>query len=957
MTSSLSGIAKAKLVALVICVAYAISCIVLIRLSPTPEIASYEFAKHYRKASIELGTVERPGIPFRLLFANFVKSPFAFEMDLGSPSQKGLRSVWIYSNQASNHGRITVEHEDKIVGTINNQLSRVLSAPVPKLTYVGDLDVPTGNLALKITGSNDSLPQHYAELGLLVLTPIGMSEAAVLHALSADNVTGAPDFGLVLLALTFAYAALFVVRPSGHIGARDRSFAYVLTAGVLAITVIFSLLYAREISSAPLSPQHTSQRAGIERLIDSGFKILAHEIDTNISSMLPDRQIIDDVPTRLQNVSGSFETTVYRTDEIQKFEKVSSSIFGGKLAELQLVPANKFLKGAYLFLVLIGAAILLDHVRRTHLTLTAALLTISVASIIASIRLSQGWDEFFINLRHAYMLLHYGVYSINANTMIEGTVDLLPLLFTALMGKIGINLVSAFIITSLAGNATVVVFTFLITNTLTKDRTWALIASLVVGLYPNVLWVGASGFSAVFFVGWMLAAAYFLLFTKLRLAGLLLLSTLTLLRTEGVIFACLMLVYTTIFKPAPNFLPTASWRTRVVRTLIDASIVIAPFICSAAIRYAVFQHAIPNPISFKNSHFDRGFFSAGVGRFSEMISIHDIHLMALAITLLLAANFVIWRMNGRSPEALSKIKNLLGLGLIILIFILPYYAGGGDWFPKYWNRYGLPFNITAMIVFFTLFYWAFDIYAKSWLKYSALLVFSFVLVFGYQKAAQNRRENSVYNNTISELTNPSSGRWQRVDNFSSLGQFLRDNLPADAVVSSPEEATIMYFSEKEMIGLLGVSNPQITTMPFQPYEPGRIDHRRRAHATIYIFRPDVIALFDPVMTGDFFATDNLNEKIHSSLIAGLFNQSMVDIAYYRVGSFAALEKMGYRHVTISFADRLFSIFVSARIYDQLTDKLLLSGFTKLSTQTINYSINPTLTRKFAPAVDEIMSEL
>lgn len=724
------------------------------------------------------------------------------------------------------------------------------------------------------------------------------------------------------------------------------------------LTVIFFLIFS--ITCIFLIKKYNNgylgAQAGFEQLIDSGFKNTVSEINRLQRRFLPNRQENDDVPERLQLSSGSFETNIYRINQDASFSKVSTEIFSGKMAKVQLMPVNQF--GSLVFWVLIAILIslLLDRFVSLWWTASMALGLISTLSILVSIRLSEGWDEFFINLRHAYMLLHHGVYSINTKSIVEASVDLIPLLATTFLGWLRIGLVDSLIVISLLGNISVVVFSYLLVLKINKDRTWALIAALLIGLYPNVLWVGASGFSAVLFCGWILASIYFCLFTDRRLIGLVLLSTLTLVRTEGILFAALLMAYLYVFKPLPDIVRTGMWKSPVRRALIDGSIVAAPFVCSLAVRKIFFGYAIPNPISFKNTSFDSSFFASGIDRFTQMISTHDLHLMIVLTVFLLIFNYLVGKKNAKLDVWKVEIRKLIALNVLVFLFILPYYIGGGDWFPARWNRYGLPFNLVVFLTLLILLYGAFFVGLKKWAIGVSFFIFSFALIFDYQKSAQVRKDNIFYV-TLTSVIQPFGGRWQRVDNLASLGRFLDDVLPADAVVSSPEEATIMYFSKREMLGLLGVSNPDMTSMPFQPLSPGDILHRKRGYASVFKSRPDVIALYEPVVVGDFVHNSSLDAKIKNTLRNEMFNSGMVNIAYYRIGSFSALERMGYKHVSISYSDRIFSLFISERIYDDFIKNIEAKGFKYFGSNFISYSVDSELSKKYVPATKEIMTEL
>jgi hypothetical protein len=717
----------------------------------------------------------------------------------------------------------------------------------------------------------------------------------------------------------------------------------------------FAFFSSIGLSGAALSNSYETNRTGFEKVVDSKVKEASSTIKFWGSKFLPSRQQSDKVPENQQLSAGSFETKVFRVDYKERFESISQKIFSGRMAMVQNMTAAKFTSILTWLLLLILFLSTIDKFIISRWTASMALGAISALSLLVSIRLSEGWDEFFINLRHSYMLLNHGVYSINGKEMVEATVDFIPLLITTIIGSTGIDLIDAFIVSSLVGNVVVIVFSYLIVNRLTKDRTWSLVAGLLIGLYPNVVWVGATGFSAVLFSGWILAASYFLLFTNRRILGLILLSTLTLVRTEGILFAAILMAFTHFFKPLPGAIRTGEWRSKINRVLIDGALVLTPFLLSLVVRKFVFGHAIPNPISFKNTNFDQYYFSTGINSLTQMISNHDLHLLIVITLLLIAANYF-----SRKERKLDgfplEIKNLLVLNVVVFVFILPYYIGGGDWFSMRWNRYGMPFNLIISLSFLIFLHGAFFNAFSGWMRTVGLYVFFGALILGYHQIAQFRKDNYIYS-TLPDVINPIAERWQRVDNLASLGQFLRDVLPEDAVVSSPEEATIMYFSGREMLGLLGVSNPDMTSMPFQPFSPGDILHRRRGYESIFKKHPDVIALYEPVVIGDFGSNLNLSEKIKSTLQKDMFNSDMVNTAYYRVGSFKSLEKMGYQHVSISYPDRLFSIFISKRIYSDVIKNINAKGFKLYEVDSISYSVSPELSKKYVPGAKEIINSL
>ena len=920
-------------------------------------VESYKFTKNYTSTSVGVRSIDRAASPFKFLLVDAGKAPFTITLNLGKRPKRGIRSLWLYAAQAHNHGQIYIEYKGALIGSVNNLLSEKVHEPIPKLSYVGDIDIDDSDVVLNVTGTSENSNQHYSELGLIVLSPLNMTEREVLNVLDGKN--GSPGFnggngglpddvGIVIIILILGYISLAFLNKGARQNTQQRPKNIYLSIAILVAIVTYTSILSIGSYSPPIISGYLSTRAGLEKIVDIGLKGGLDFVDRFQGNFLPNHQQNDDVPKRLQNSSGKFKTYIYKTDIKTDFQRVSKNIFFGNLNNIQLLPAYDF--GIILLstLFLIFLSICLDRFIPGRFFFIAALSLICGLSVTISMRLSEGWDEFFINLRHAYMLLHHGNYSINSKNMVEATVDLIPLLLTASGGWIGLDLVDSFILASLLGNILVISFSFLIAHKLTQSRTWALVVALLVGLYPNVLWVGGTGFSAVLFSGCILGASYFAIFTNRRWVGLAFLATLTLIRTEGILFALIIVFYINIFSPVKNLWNVSSRIYIIKNFVIDVCLVSFPFLCSLVVRKILYGKTLPNPITFKNTGFDSAYFSSGLYRFGEMVSNHDIHLIFLLTCALFIANFRLCKGNEKFEPWKIDLKKLLALNLAISLFIFPYYLGGGDWFSVRWNRYGLPYNLVLVITFMVLIYGAFYYAMKGWIRRISLVVFCFALIVGYHESAHFRKDNFIYS-TLPTVIHPFGERWLRIDNLASLGQFLRDTLPIDAVVSSPEEATVMYFSEREMLGLLGVSTPEIADMPFQPMNPGDILHRRRAYESVYRNRPDVIALYEPVTLVNFDLNKHATDELIKTLESKFFNQKMVDIAYYRIGSFSALEKMGYRHITIVLTDRIFSLFVSARIYNQFIKNIEGRGLTYSGSGFINYSVNPDLSSRYLPA--------
>ncbi len=151
------------------------------------EIKSFKFVEIYNDATTPLQIIRRGENPFDFLFAFDSKSPFTFNVNLGKPAKPDIWSVWIYASKAFDHSHITIQYEGKTVGIVNNQIPGPPAEPLPTLSYVGDIDVTDQDIILKIIAANDTRPNHYSELGLIILAPPGMAGENIAALLKKDG--------------------------------------------------------------------------------------------------------------------------------------------------------------------------------------------------------------------------------------------------------------------------------------------------------------------------------------------------------------------------------------------------------------------------------------------------------------------------------------------------------------------------------------------------------------------------------------------------------------------------------------------------------------------------------------------------------------------------------------------------------------------------------------------------
>lgn len=941
---------RSRLPLLVAGLAFAVFAVLLLAWSrQSDEVQAFELRNVHRKASAPLAEIDRvPGQP-KFLFANGLRDDFSFEARLRGV-RDGPRSLWLHASHAPDHGRVTIEHKGRVVGSFAGAGSFSGSLPQVGLARVGTLEVSGPQLLLQVRVASPRAGQpFYSELGLVVLAPPDITREALERALAGDGKPQVTPFDLLLAALASAFAGLYWLSRRPPVPGGRRAFAlagFALCLGVPVLVAFATFLWTA--TPHPFGPQ--AARAPLaSTALNAGAGAALAGLDSLQQQVLPDRSRHEAAASGPRESRGQLASEVYGAPLATPARPVWQSLFGGAFARWQSLAPARFHQWLALLLggVLLAAAA--QRLRPSRAWVSVGLGAAGAASVLASVRAAQGWDEFFINLRHARLLLEQGVYSVNARQLVEGSVDLLPLLATALLGWLGVDLASAFVAVSLAGNLLVVFLAYLIVSRATGSAPWALVAAAVAGLYPNVIWVGGTGFTAVLFTGWLLAGIHCYLLAGRRTAGLLLLATLTLVRTEGVLFALAVVAY----GQAVDFvrargLPgrwAACWR----RALPEVAWVLGPYLASMAVRWLVYGQAIPNPIVFKNSGFDVHYVSVGLARLREMLAVHDVPLLAVLAAVLLA---VVALHRGRgAPQGQDRVLWVLaGACAVVFGAILPYYVGGGDWFPVYWNRYGLPFNLLLAITLLAALHRAFAGLFQGWRLAAALAVFAVTLGIGYQQATRDRADHFV-RRALDEMA-PSDLRWQRVDRLASAGLLLRDLLPADAVVASPEEATVMYFADREMLGLMGVSTPDVARMPLQPIHTGDILHRKRALDAVHAHRPDVIALYEPVHAFHPAAGQAPLDAAGATLRQEVFTPLAVNVAYYRVGSFDALAAQGYRHVTLLTQGRLYSFLVRDRVRGHFELRLRALGFGRLGQVSVPYAVDDEITRRFRPGPAE-----
>lgn len=620
----------------------------------------------------------------------------------------------------------------------------------------------------------------------------------------------------------------------------------------------------------------------------------------------------------------SLPVEMFHTDTPVPFDAPVRKIFGGWLLRAQADASIPWQRIVLWSLVALGAACVILHRWPSRV---GRFVFFAVASLVAfgvSLHVSQGWDELFINLKHSFVVANDFRYSFNSGSLREGTVDFLPFAFVGVLGVFGLPLIETIILVCFAGNVLLMVVAQRMTYQATQHMGASLVVALLAITFPATIYVGATAFTAPLFSGVILLALYLLFFAEDgRRAGLIVASLLTLVRTEGILLTAMLWAVLYVFNGG-------AWdRKRVKDAIIAGAWMAAPFFVSALVRQIAFGYPVPNPVRFKNAGFDVRFVQNGFRQLSYNVSQYRL--------------LVVWAL-AFVPVAIASLGPLRRLRLpaqvaAMVLFVAPYSIGGGDWFPPHWLRYLMPLAIFMYVI-------------------AAIALVAFVREGGIVRkiAAAAGVAFFVWAQTTEREGWPRSGyrtlyddmaaygeRWGRIEQLSAVGRFFRETTAKDTVIASPEIATLNYFAERDLICLLGAANPEIAAAPLNPMGQSGdtiLLHRKRDPLTIDRNRPGIIVLYEMVGPGVQRSTDYPLAAHLQALEAQHFNSPMAEIADYRVGGYARLVTLGYRHLLVDSPHARFNYFVHESIYAAHVAALTKLGARSMGTGEIRYQTPP-----------------
>lgn len=594
--------------------------------------------------------------------------------------------------------------------------------------------------------------------------------------------------------------------------------------------------------------------------------------------------------------------------------------------------------------------------RAKNVLIASALFFAIALSIFLSFRLSQGWDELYLNLRHSYMLAHHGVFSCNWHERNEATVDFLPFFITGILGGMGFPMEAAILGICLMGMALLIVTSYYLSFWILKSELTSLLLAAMVGLLPPVLYVGATGFTADLFSGVFLLGLglSFIAPSKFHCRGLVWIGLLPLFRTEGILLGALVWIIEVISLSTAKEI---AWPEKLGKLLYSGIILAGPFLLISLARYEMYGHIIPTPITFKNTHFQLSHLQTGLAELSKAML-----QLKLPVLLLLAAVPFYW---GWSQKKLSfRIWTMI---VITFLFIIPYFMGGGDWFPPCWNRYMLPFTVTFYLMSGIAICCFVQNLFPRWGKCILLILAVFLIPIWMNFDPKNSKQHfSGWFAAAAELApdpgvewlrsvfprqSDSAYKWQRIDYLSACGSFLGKTTPENAVVCSPEMATLMYFADRELLDMCGMANPRIAVSDFDPMGQGDLTQRKRAPYLIKEKLPEIIAMWDlgTPLPEQFFQDVNA-QKACSLLKEKQFTQPKVNSAFYRFGPISNLEKLGYRHVAVITKSYMFNYYVHSKIWAYHMNALKKLNVELIGEGSIPYQVSPEVAERYPAEV-------
>ena len=511
--------------------------------------------------------------------------------------------------------------------------------------------------------------------------------------------------------------------------------------------------------------------------------------------------------------------------------------------------------------------------RRAGGWLWAAYAATGVAFTALTFLVSDPWDEVFINLRHSDYLAEYGSFSFQRHQPVEGIVDFLPYFVLGLLHKLGAPLFDSSLLMSLAGGlACLGAMVSLQRAVGMPDHTRAL-ACAGLSLLPPLAYNAGQGFATTLLAAAALWSAQLLFFAERPRLGFCLLATIPLIRLEGALFVALFWG----LWAGQQLLQDKQHRVqRLGRALLIGVALAVPTLLLTTYRLLHYGSAVPAPVRYKSTLGSLYYFQIGL----ENLQLDLIGGGALGFIVVCAVSFGLLFGGSRASldsVSASKARLLMLLTGAFLVYVLPYYVSGGDWFPHYWGRYMLPFTVFS----------AATAVALSWLastqgtpRRKQLAAASAALVLLGYLLPVLMPSSADYYSPLAQLwrhiDKEAPGRGDlRVQRLSQVGLHLGATTRPDDVIASSELATVMFHAKRDALDLLGVTNEAIIAEPLveRPLPFAQpVVHRRKTPDLIARARPAIVFPYDFYVDGMRVAPqlddsdERVTQRTHTELV-------------------------------------------------------------------------------------------
>jgi hypothetical protein len=418
-----------------------------------------------------------------------------------------------------------------------------------------------------------------------------------------------------------------------------------------------------------------------------------------------------------------------------------------------------------------------------------------IAFSLSCLLMFNPWDESFINLRHAFNLAHSNFFTFNLSHPSEGTADFLVFASLGLLGKIKLPFLELLLLQSWLGGllCLLAIERIAIELEISSAKKWGF---LVGSFFPTLLLNSSLGFATTLFAAAILWAIHYTFIQPRWRKSMVILALIPLLRWEGFWFSSLCCL---TYVKYPSF-------SRLKRRLLIPVIltVFTPTLLLTLYRFRVFSSGIPVPVLYKNSLGNPFYFFLGLRNlFLDLTS-----TLSLAF-LLIWALFLTFE-----KENLRKLPVLNVILVILLASVVPYYLSGGDWFPASCGRYLLP--LTLFLIPST---WKLLSSLSTQRKKSFLVVFVISLFICGSNPGSSvvRMYQLLFShgsallslNLKKRIENPT----YRIHYLSQLGIHLKKTTEPKDKIGTSELATINYFSERDAVDFLGLTDLELAKLP------------------------------------------------------------------------------------------------------------------------------------------------